>query len=221
MEDVNTSLLFYIFLTSNNDFVMKVLLKILILAGVVAVSILSDDYIARGMSVAVCVATVILGYIFGDSTETRETYSVFLLVSGYFLALTFYLLTMLVQVHVDDYGDSTIVYSRFWTHTLAVGKLETKKIPYGYSTEYGFVHGIESDDFKFVYTRNNTCIICSRYARMMELELPFKLTERDFGDGYIQLIIDKRGQVFDFHGNPVDGNYRPIKVDHTIPDPCP
>jgi hypothetical protein len=56
---------------------------------------------------------------------------------------------------------------------------------------------------------------------MMELELPFKLTERDFGDGYIQLIIDKRGQVFDFHGNPVDGNYRPIKVDHTIPDPCP
>ena len=200
---------------------MKVLLKILILAGVVAVSILSDDYIARGMSVAVCVATVILGYIIGDCTERRESYGVFLFSIGYGLGLIFFLLSLLVEVHIDDNGNSAIVHSRFWTHTLAEGKLETKKIPYGYSTEYGFVHGVESDDFKFVYTRNNTCIICSRYARMMELELPFTFTERDFGDGYIQLIIDKRGQAFDFHGKPVDGNYRPIKVDHTIPDPCP
>ena len=200
---------------------MKVLIKFLILIGVIGMAMLAEDFIARGVGVGVCIATIIIGYMIGDYTETRETYGVFVFSSGYILALTFYLLTMLVQVHVDDCGDSAIVHSRFWTHTLAEGKLETKKISYGYITEYGFVHGIESDDFKFVYTRNNTCIICSRYARMMELELPFTFTERDFGDGYIQLIIDKKGQVFDFHGNLVDGKYRPIKVDHTIPDPCP
>lgn len=200
---------------------MKVLLKILIIAGIIGISILSDDFIARGMSVAVCALTVIIGYIVDNTDETRETYGVFLFASGYFLALTFFLLTMLVEVHIDNNGDNAIVRSRFWTHTLAEGKLETKKIPFGYSTEYGFVHGIESDDFYFIYTEKQTCIICSKYSRMLEIGVPFKLVEKDYGDGKLQFIADAAGNIFDFHGDWVDEKYSPIKVDHSIPDPMP
>lgn len=54
----------------------------------------------------------------------------------------------------------------------------------------------------------------------MELEEPFTFTEKDFGDGSIQLLaID--GKVFDFHGNLVTPKYQPIKVDYSVPDPIP
>ena len=199
---------------------MKVLLKILILAGVVAVSILSDDYIARGMSVAVCVATVILGYIIGDCTERRESYGVFLFSIGYGLGLIFFLLSLLVEVHIDDNQDNVKIRSRFGTHTIAEGsKLEVKHINYAYSTEYGFTQDIESDDFLFVYTNRGTCVICSKYARMMEIGVPFSLIEKDYGDGKLQFIADTDGHIFDFHGGRVDEKYHPIKVDHSIPDP--
>lgn len=56
---------------------------------------------------------------------------------------------------------------------------------------------------------------------MTEVELPFTFTEKDFGDGSIQLIVDKRGKIFDFHGNPVNEDYHPIKVDCSVPDPFP
>lgn len=201
---------------------MKVLIKFLILIGVIGMAMLAEDFIARGVGIGVCIATIIIGYMIGDYTETRETYGVFLFSSGYILALTFYLLTMLVQVHVDDSGHSIKIYSRFMTHVIAEGKkLQKENLSYGYSTEYGFIKGVEKANFNFLYTDKNTCIITSLYAVMMEVELPFTVTEKDFGDGYIQLIIDKSGTIYDLHGDPVNEDYHPIKVDHTIPDPCP
>lgn len=202
---------------------MKVLLKILILAGVVALSILADDYVARGMSVAVCVLVAIIGY--NIDTERRGAYGVFLLSSGYILALIFYLLTHLLQVHVDTYDNHQVVYSRFFVRKLAEGKTETKTLAYAFRTEWGFVNDIECDEFCFVYTDKNTCIICSRYAQLFEVELPFSMVEKEFQDGQthgcLQFIVDKQGIVYDLHGNVVEDDYVPIRVDHTVPNPYP
>lgn len=101
---------------------MKLFIRFLILAGVICAAIFAEDFIARGVGVVICIATIIIGYMIGGHTEKRETYGVFLFSSGYILAMFFFLLTLLVEVHVEDNGNNVKVYSRFWTHILAEGK---------------------------------------------------------------------------------------------------
>ena len=126
-----------------------------------------------------------------------------------------------LEVHVKKNGENIEIRSRFYTHILASGnKLEETKFRYAYAEEYGFVQGLEEDTFYLVYTAKNTCIICSRFAKEVELNLPFTVKERDFGHGNIQLL-SKGETLYDLHGNIVTDNYRPIRVDHTIPDPTP
>lgn len=201
---------------------MKAFINFLIFGVVIGLAILCEDFIARGVGVGVCIAAIIIGYMIGDRTKLRETCGLFLFSSGYVLALLFFILTLVLEVHVYDNGKNVQVRSRFWTHALAEGtRLEVKKIRYAYTSECGFIQGVETEDFRFIYTEKGTCVICSKYARIMEVCLPFRLTERDCGDGKLQFIVDANGHAFDFHGKLVGNNYRPIKVDHGVSDPVP
>ena len=137
---------------------------------------------------------------------------------GLCLAFLFWLFMDIVPVHIVDGKE---IRSRFYTHIIASGQhIETKNINYAYATEYGFIHGIETDSFHFVYT-DTSCLICSRLGVVYDIGVPFAFTERNFGDGTLTLVIDNTGKVYDLHGRPVLPGYKPIKVDHTMPDPYP
>lgn len=139
---------------------MKKLVKAFVFLAIIAACIISEDYIARGMGVVIGVITVILAFIIGDSNEKREDYSTFLFGIGYVFGLVFLLLSTLVEVHVEeDKGNRVRIHSRYFTHIIAEGtKFESKKIRYGYRTEYAYVQGVEVGVFYFVYRDKMYCM---------------------------------------------------------------
>lgn len=187
----------------------------------IGITALMEDHLFRGAGMLVGFLLFLSAFAVGDSTKMREHLGFYCFVSGPILVVVAFFLYFFLEVHVITSDNNSKIVSRFFTRSLAVAdgnQFEKNQVAYAFTTEYGFIDGIDSDLFYFVYTDHETCVVCDRFCKQIELDAPINLVKQDFKDGTLEFIRDVHGNVYDFHGRPVREGYKPIQNDYTIQD---
>lgn len=190
------------------------LLAILSIA-LVVVAALSEDFLFRGSGIVVGLSVFLLALVVGN-TKYKDV-GVYLSIMGSLIMIMSFILSYALEVHVVYTKNNNVkIVSRCYTRVLATGsRIETKRLNYAFSTEYGIVDSVDIDKFYFIST-HGTCTILDRYGTHFELDAPVCIIPKKFKEGTLEFLMDKHGQIFDLHGRSFEEGYSPIKNDYTI-----
>lgn len=201
--------------------IVLILSLVLLSITLIVTTALMEDHLFRGAGMLVGLLLFLSSFAVGDSTKIHEYLGFYCFVSGPILAVVAFFLYFFLEIHVNTTESNVKIVSRCYTRTLAIGqRWETKKMAYAFTTEHGFVDGIDNDLFYFVHTSNGTCTVCDRFAKQIELKAPVSIVKQDFKDGTLEFVRDGHGNIYDLHGRLFKDkeSYVPIKNDYTIDD---
>lgn len=200
---------------------MKKIIVTIALFGVVSlITALVEDYCFRGAGTVVGFLVFLSAFAVGNKTKLREKVGSQLFVLGPIVALSTFLLSFFLPVHVIKSDSSIKVMSRYGMRTLAVGtRIDTITLDYALRSSMGFTDGVETGDFYFLYTLHGTCVVCDHFGKQLEVVRPVRIISRQFENSSLYFIEDGAGNVFDLHGTAVDDSYMPIKNEYPIQEP--
>lgn len=198
----------------------KFIVPIALLGVVFLITALAEDYCFRGAGTVVGFLVFLSAFAVGNKTKLREKVGSHLFVLGPIVALSTFLLSFSLPVHVIKSDSSIKVMSRYGMRTLAVGtRIDSMKLEYAFRSSMGFIDGVETDDFYFLYTSHGTCVVCDHFGKQLEVVRPVRIISRQVDNTSLGFIEDGAGNVFDLHGTAVDDAYTPIKNEYAIQEP--
>ena len=198
----------------------KIIVSIALLGVAFLISALAEDYCFRGAGTVVGVLVFLSAFAVGNKTKLCEKVGSYLFVLGPIVALTTFLLAFLLPIHVKKSDSSIKVMSRYGMRTLAVGtRIDTINLAYAFRSSMGFIAGVETADFHFLYTLHDTCVVCDHFGKQLEVVRPVRIISRQFENSSLYFMEDGAGNVFDLHGTAVDDGYMPIKIEYPIQEP--